>query len=152
MQAVIAAEVGHLDLAADYVAEAATLDLDDLHGNTGAGLHVASLAGLWTAISAGFGGMRDDDTGIRFAPRLPPQLTRLSFGIRVAGRTLRLDIRPTATVYRLGEGPPLVVHHFGQVLELRAGNLTTAPTPPPGPRPTQPAGRAPRAFDIAFGS
>lgn len=155
VQAVIAAEVGHLDLAADYVAEAATLDLDDLHANTNAGLHLASLAGLWTAITAGFGGMRDDDTGMRFSPRLPPQLTRLSFGIRVGGRTLRLDIRPEATAYRLSEGPPLLVYHFGRQIELSGGRATTVPTPPlppPGPRPTQPAGRAPRAFDVGFAS
>ena len=58
-QAVIAAEVGHLDLAYDYLAEAALMDLDDLEHNTRDGLHIASLAGAWIALVAGFGGMRD---------------------------------------------------------------------------------------------
>ena len=49
-QAVIAAEVGHLDLALDYVAEAAFVDLHDLAGNTRDGLHMASLAGVWMAM------------------------------------------------------------------------------------------------------
>ena len=40
-QAVIAAEVGHLDLAFDYLAEAALMDLDDLEHNTRDGLHIA---------------------------------------------------------------------------------------------------------------
>ncbi len=39
-QAVIAAEVGHLDLAMDYLYEAARMDIDDLNGNAGAGLPV----------------------------------------------------------------------------------------------------------------
>ena len=46
-QAVIAAEVGHLELAYDYLAEAALMDLDDLEHNTRDGLHIASLAGTW---------------------------------------------------------------------------------------------------------
>ncbi len=36
-QAVVAAEVGHLDLAWEYLREAALTDLDDLHHNAGAG-------------------------------------------------------------------------------------------------------------------
>ncbi|WP_261163807.1 glycoside hydrolase family 65 protein [Microbacterium sp. Marseille-Q6965] len=153
IQAVVAAETGHLELAADYLAEAATLDLDDLQGDTADGLHIASLASLWTAITAGFGGMRHGSEGLRFAPRLPPQLTRLAFGIRVAGGTLHLDIRPDSTQYRLSAGPAFAVQHFDEQLVLQPGVPTTAPTPPaiaPGPRPTQPPGRRPRAFDAAF--
>ena len=52
-QAVIAAEVGHLDLAYDYLGEAALMDLDDLEHNTRDGLHIASLAGAWIALVAG---------------------------------------------------------------------------------------------------
>ena len=61
IQAVVAAEVGHLELAYDYFAEAALMDLDDLEHNTRDGLHIASLAGAWIAAVAGFGGMRDRD-------------------------------------------------------------------------------------------
>lgn len=153
VQAVIAAEVGQLDLAADYLAEAATLDLDDLHENTDEGLHMASLAGIWTALTCGFGGMRDSDAGVRFAPRLPHQLTRMTFGIKLAGHTLRLDVRPDATSYRLSDGPPVTVHHFGEPVTLEPGHPLTLPTPPlpdPGPRPAQPKGRAPRDFADAL--
>ena len=48
-QAVIAAEVGHLELAYDYLSEAALIDLDDIQHNTRDGLHIASLAGTWIA-------------------------------------------------------------------------------------------------------
>ena len=56
VQAVVAAEVGHLELAYDYFGEAALMDLDDLEHNTRDGLHMASLAGSWIAAVAGFGG------------------------------------------------------------------------------------------------
>jgi alpha,alpha-trehalose phosphorylase len=37
-------------------------------------VHIASLAGAWLAAVAGFGGMRDHDGNLTFAPRLPPRL------------------------------------------------------------------------------
>ena len=60
-QAVLAAEVGHLELAYDYLGEAALIDLEDLQHNTRDGLHIASLAGAWIGTVAGFGGLRDHD-------------------------------------------------------------------------------------------
>ena len=53
MQAVVAAEVGHVELAYDYFGEAALMDLDNLMDNTRDGLHIASLAGSWIAAVAG---------------------------------------------------------------------------------------------------
>ena len=55
-QAVMCAEVGHLELAHDYAYEAAVIDLHDLHHNTGDGLQLASLAGSWTALVGDSGG------------------------------------------------------------------------------------------------
>ena len=90
-QAVIAAEVGHLELALDYAAEAAFVDLHDLAGNTRDGLHMASLAGVWMAMVGGFGGMRDHGQTLRFAPRLPKALSRLAFTMRHRGARLRVE-------------------------------------------------------------
>src|SRR5204862_1873133 len=59
VQAIVAAETGHLDLAYDYLGETAFIDLRDLAFNTRDGLHLASLAGTWLAAVAGFGGVRD---------------------------------------------------------------------------------------------
>src|SRR5260370_3487013 len=56
-QAVIAAEVGQVGLAHDYLAEAALMDLRDVEHNTSDGVHMASLAGAWIALVAGFGVM-----------------------------------------------------------------------------------------------
>ena len=70
-QAVLCAEVGHLELAHDYAYEAALIDLRDLHHNTRDGLHMASLAGAWIALVAGFGGLRDDEGVLALDPQLP---------------------------------------------------------------------------------
>ena len=91
-QAVIAAEVGHLDLAYDYFGEAALMDIHDLEHNTVDGVHIASLAGAWIAAVAGFGGMRDHDGKLTFAPRLPPRLERLAFRLSVRGSLLKVEV------------------------------------------------------------
>ncbi|MDQ3944866.1 MAG: family 65 glycosyl hydrolase [Actinomycetota bacterium] len=145
-QAVIAAEVGHLDLAYDYWAETALADLHDLHRNTGSGLHIAALAGAWTVAVAGFGGMRDHGGRLTFAPRLPAALTRLSFRLLFQGRCLLVDITPDGATYHLLEGDVLDTAHHGENLTVAAGAPVTRPiTAAPAAEPvTQPAGRAPR--------
>jgi len=145
-QAVVAAEVGHLDLALDYTAEAALVDLRDLNHNTRDGLHMASLAGTWLALVAGFGGMRDHDGELAFAPRLPGGLTRLRFNLLYGDARLRVDVRPEAATYGVtGGSRALTFTHHGKTVELADGHELSLPIPPhsPQPRPRQPRGREP---------
>jgi alpha,alpha-trehalose phosphorylase len=144
-QAVIAAEVGHLELAYDYFGEAALMDLHDLEHNTRDGVHIASLAGSWIAAVAGFGGMRDHDGKLSFAPRLPARLERLSFRLLFRGRRLKVEVTTAKATYTLLDGEPLQIGHHGKELTIsRAGPVTrTIPPAPERPAPSQPAGRAP---------
>ncbi len=146
-QAVLAAEVGQLDLAYDYLGEAALVDLHDLHNNVRDGLHMASLAGAWTALVAGFGGMRLINGSLCFTPRLPAAIRRLAFYLLFRGCRLRVEVKATEATYRLLDDPQQVVHHHGEKILLPVGEAVTRPIPPikAGPRPTQPPGRAPAA-------
>jgi alpha,alpha-trehalose phosphorylase len=145
VQAVVAAEVGHLDLAYDYFAEAALMDLDDLEHNTRDGIHIASVAGTWIAAVAGFGGMRDHGGELSFSPRLPSALTRLKFRILFRGRNLMVEVSHEHAHYSLLDGRPLEISHHGarvtvsaeKPLKLEIPSIRTRPAP------KQPAGRAP---------
>jgi len=141
-QAVIAAEVGHLDLAFDYFAEAALTDLHDLHHNVRNGLHIASLAGAWTVAVAGFGGMRDHGGELTFAPRLPEALSRLAFRMAFRGNHFRVEVGSDEATYRLLVGEPFDVRHYGETLTIDTEPVRR-PIPPieAGERPSQPAGR-----------
>jgi alpha,alpha-trehalose phosphorylase len=145
-QAVIAAEVGHLGLAYDYFGEAALMDLHDLEHNTRDGVHIASLAGAWLAAVAGFGGMRDHDGKLSFAPRLPPQLERLCFRILFRERRLKVDVTSAKATYTLLDGRALDIAHHGTPLTLSPDAPATETIPPATARasPRQPPGRAPR--------
>ena len=144
-QAVVAAEVGHIELAYDYFAHTALLDLNDSAHNTRDGLHMAALAGTWIAAVAGFGGMRDHCGDLSFKPRLPEALTRLTFRLGFRGRQLRVDVAPAEARYALLYGPPLEISHHGESATVEVGQALTRPIPPPPAReaPTQPYGRAP---------
>ncbi|BCK53180.1 glycoside hydrolase family 65 protein [Nocardia wallacei] len=143
-QSILAAEVGHPDLAFDYFAETALIDLHDLHHNVGHGLHLGSLAGTWLCCVGGFGGMRDCGGELTFAPRLPAQLNRLSFRIMWRDRKIHVDIGGDFATYRLLHGDPVTVHHHGEPY-LITDEPQTLPIPPRPPRaePPLPAGRRP---------
>ena len=121
IQAVVAAEVGYTDLAYDYLRESALVDLRDLSGNTGQGLHLASLAGSWLAAVAGFGGMRDEGEVLSFRPSLPAAISRLSFRLLYRGRRLRVEVSDARVRYTLVDGEDLTIVHNRSKLTLNAG-------------------------------
>jgi alpha,alpha-trehalose phosphorylase len=145
IQAIVAAEVGQLELAYDYFGETAFIDLRDLAFNTRDGVHLASLAGSWLVAVAGFGGMRDHGETLAFAPRLPSRLTRLAFRLVYRGRRLRVEIRPDGARYELLDGEPLEVLHHGETVTVAGDAAVTRPLPPAPrrPAPEQPPGRSP---------
>jgi alpha,alpha-trehalose phosphorylase len=145
-QAVIAVEVGHLELAYDYLSEAALIDLDDLQHNTRDGLHIASLAGTWIGAVAGFGGMRDHDGVLSFAPQLPQALTRLTFRLCFRGRRLLVEVRHEDATYSLREGSALEIVHHGKeaTVPAQAPLTLSIPPAPAGEAPCQPPERAPQ--------
>lgn len=143
-QAVLAAECGHLDLAYDYFAEAALVDLRDIHGNVRNGLHIASLAGSWIALVAGFGGMRDHEGQLSFHPRLPAALDRIAFHVCFRQARFRVDVWQHETTYTLTDGGPVTLRHNGESVTL-TDDPVTLPSPEPidVPSPAQPEGRGP---------
>ncbi|HEY7012299.1 MAG TPA: glycosyl hydrolase family 65 protein, partial [Streptosporangiaceae bacterium] len=144
-QAVMAAEVGHLDLAFDYLGEAAFMDLRDLEHNTQDGVHIASLAGTWIALVNGFGGLRHANGEVIFAPRLPGGLTRLAFTLFIRGRRLRVEVTHPSATYTLADGESIEIVHHGHKVHLTSKKAQTREIPAitPRPRPSQPPGRAP---------
>ena len=145
IQAIVAAEVGHLDLAYDLLGETAFIDLRDLAFNTRDGLHLAALAGAWLVAVAGFGGMRDHGDTLRFSPRLPSRLARLRFRLMFRGRRLRVEVTPDSATYALVEGDPLDLIHHGEQLTVSQDSPETRPLPPAPrtPAPEAPPGRRP---------
>src|SRR3954453_7302024 len=148
IQAVLAADVGHLELAHDYAYEAAMIDLRDIHHNSRDGLHMASLAGAWIALVSGFGGLRDYAAQLSFDPRLPDGISRLSFGLRWRGARLRVEVEHTQVTYSVHNGgyAEMTIKHAGEDLVVTAKEpvvLELKKKKPLLPRPPQPVGCEP---------
>jgi alpha,alpha-trehalose phosphorylase len=144
-QSIVAAEVGHTELAYDYLAEAAFMDIHDLEHNVSDGLHIASLAGSVMAAVCGMGGMREYDHKLVFRPRLARALERLAFRMTVRGSLLNIEVRHEEATYELMEGEAITIFHHGEKLALTPGRPVTRPIPEAEslPRPSQPKGREP---------
>ena len=129
VQSIIAAEVGYADLATKYFNAAVYVDLADLHENSDAGVHVASLGGVWNALVSGFGGLRDHHSVWSFDPRLPADWDSLTFPITLHGNRLRVKVEPGTITFALetgdAESVPVIVQ--GKELIIRRGAPTTAP-------------------------
>ena len=87
------------------------MDLGDLHHNTRNGLHMASLAGVWTVIVAGFGGLRAHGGRLSFAPKVPDGISRLSFNLWYRQRNLCVTASAGQAIYDLRDGDPITIAH-----------------------------------------
>ena len=114
----VASRIGENDKAYRYFRETARLDLDDTHGNTRDGLHMANMAGTWVCMTAGFGGMQVTAEGVSFAPVLPEQLKGYGFRAMVRGRLIEVRVDAEGPHYTLVEGEPITILDRGEKLEL----------------------------------
>ncbi|MCO8270842.1 family 65 glycosyl hydrolase [Actinoplanes sp. TRM 88003] len=147
IQAVLAAELGHLTLAHDYLAEAALLDLRSGGESGGDGLHIAACAGAWISLVMGFGGLRDHGGALSFRPRLPPGLTRLSFHVHWRGSKLCVTItRDTVSYTADGE---VTFRHEGDEVRVRAGEELKFAVDPIDDIPAPPSPRPPRRHSLS---
>ena len=144
-QAVMAAEVGHLQLAHDYFGETALMDLHDLEHNVREGMHLAAAAGAWLAVVHGFGCMRHHGDYLGFSPRLPPAIREVTFRVAFLGRHVRVRFNHRRVTYTLESGRPIAFHHYDEMIKLSTGKPVTRNLPAlkKMPEPQQPAGRAP---------
>ncbi|GAA1638559.1 glycoside hydrolase family 65 protein [Microbacterium flavum] len=133
VQAILAAEVGYQDLALEYFSQSIYVDLGDLHHNAADGVHVASAGGVWTALVAGFGGMRDHWGELSFDPRLPADWPSLSFPLQWRGTPLHITITANELTVVAEEGEPVLFSVRGVGYEVVGGATVTVPLDGQGP-------------------
>lgn len=124
--AIAAAGIGDADRAAAYWRVAALTDLCDLFGNTGHGLHMAALAGSWSAIAMGFAGMRVDGATLVFDPQPIPGVGPYGLTIAFRGSVIAIAVNDGEVEYRLVEGPPVSLRHCQQHIRLSDTAILTA--------------------------
>ncbi|MGO8946105.1 MAG: glycoside hydrolase family 65 protein [Ktedonobacterales bacterium] len=96
--ALVAARLGHTELALHYVQQTSRIDLDDTVPGAALGVHLGALGGLWQSVVFGFLGLSLVERGLRLSPHLPESWTGLSLPIQWQNRLIRLAVqRPPLT-------------------------------------------------------
>jgi alpha,alpha-trehalose phosphorylase len=119
--AILASEVGHLDAALRFFRDTSFVDIEDQHGNTDHGVHMASLAGSWLALVWGFAGFRPEASGFGFKPKLPAAWICYRFGMRWRGSELRVRVDGEGARYEVVAGPALSFTHEGKDIHIGPG-------------------------------
>ncbi|MGG0717753.1 glycosyl hydrolase family 65 protein [Robertmurraya massiliosenegalensis] len=123
----MASKLGYKEKAYTYFNKTARLDLDNTHGNTKDGLHMANMGGTWLAIVYGFAGVRVKENGLSISPFLPKEWNSLKFHLHYQGRSIQIALNRNSTSYLLEEGEALKITHAGQEITLEKGNEMTLP-------------------------
>lgn len=118
IQSIIAAEVGHQEMALEYFHAGLFIDIGDTHDNTADGVHVASAAGTWRTLVSGFGGLRDDAGRLDFDPRLPRSWSHLSFPLTWRGSRIRVRLTRRKITFSLETGEPVRLRVRGVEYEV----------------------------------
>jgi trehalose/maltose hydrolase-like predicted phosphorylase len=84
---------------------AARLDLDDLTATTAGGLHLATMGGVWQALTMGFAGVRPDGDALAVDPRLPGAWNGLDLRLRFRG--VPLHVRAEHELVAVDAGAPV---------------------------------------------
>lgn len=114
---IMASKCGYLEKAYDYFEESVRLDLDNTHGNTKDGLHIANLAGTVMSVIFGFGGYRIKENGISIWPWCPATWNTYTFKIQYHERLIQVKVMSTIEI-ELIEGKPLEITVYDEVYTL----------------------------------
>ena len=103
---VVANDMGLHDVAYRFFQGASTVDLGAEMHSSDAGIHSASMGGIWQAAILGFGGVRIVGEQLRIAPSLPKAWTSLDFNIVWHGQTLHVSVNESGIrVTNCGDAP-----------------------------------------------
>ncbi len=121
------ARAGRAEEGLDMLHTALRLDLDDLTGTTAAGLHLATLAGSWSALVQGFLGARVVAGTLELDPHLPERWDDLEVRFRCLGR--HVSVRVTGRELAVHTSRPVTVRVAGGPARL-VGRSAVVPLHP----------------------
>ncbi|MFA4965072.1 MAG: glycosyl hydrolase family 65 protein [Thermoleophilia bacterium] len=124
IHAAVAARLGRLGDAVEDFKMAAAIDLADNMGNAAAGLHMATMGGLWQAAVQGFAGIQRRGGALLIDPHLPPTWKKVSLPLRFRGARLQFDLKRHRGGDEVGitiERAPVRLILDGEEQEFRAG-------------------------------
>lgn len=120
---IMASKIGNMEKAYRYFIETARLDLDNTHGNTKDGLHMANMGGTWMSIVYGFAGMRLKESGLSLAPAIPQDWQKYAFRLNFRGRLIGVSMDRENVTLELIEGEAIEMKLYDEEVHLEPGQM-----------------------------
>jgi len=119
IHAIMALRAGDIAKALKLYRASAAADLEDIHGNTGHGMHIACCGGNWQALVHGFGGFSVRDGTPCFDPKLPGAWRALNYTVRWGRGALRVRAGHQGMRLRLEGRESITVRVYGKTRTLQ---------------------------------
>ncbi len=114
IHSIVACDVGDKKEAYGYLKQSARMDLDNVNGNTGHGLHAACMGASWMMIVNGYAGLRVYDNTLHFRPFIHEGWKKYSFTFLFQGTRLGVKVTEDYAEYTLLEGKAITIEHYGK--------------------------------------
>lgn len=115
---VLANDLGLHEVAYKFFTGASAVDLGEEMRSSNAGIHSASMGGVWQSAVLGFGGVRIVGGNLRIAPSLPEEWSQLDFNIVWRGTPLHVTVdHEQVTVTSNGPEVSFILGHDEVVLK-----------------------------------
>ncbi|MGI6085164.1 MAG: glycoside hydrolase family 65 protein [Acetivibrionales bacterium] len=115
---IVASMLGDIDKAYDYLGDSAQMDLFNTHRNTKDGIHTANMGGSYMAVVFGFAGVKINEKGLNFRPRIPSGWQKYSFRIFYRGSLIEVAISQDSSTFKLVSGSSLTIYVDEESLRL----------------------------------
>jgi hypothetical glycosyl hydrolase len=89
---ILANDLDNRDLAYSLYRQATSIDLGMDMTSSDHGIHAASLGGIWQIIVCGFGGIRMVGGKLRIEPKLPKEISQITFPVYWKGNLLEIQV------------------------------------------------------------
>jgi trehalose/maltose hydrolase-like predicted phosphorylase len=117
VHAALLARSGQLEQAVELLRLTARIDLDDIGGVTGGGLHLAAMGSVWRTLSLGFAGLRPVGDALAIDPVIARGWETLELRVRFRGSRVRVRIRSGAAEAS-AEPPVFALSPAGERVQL----------------------------------
>lgn len=111
-----AARLGRLEEAYEYFKKTVSLDLDNSHGNTQHGLHMANIGGIYLSLLYGFIGLEIGED-IALSPRIPASWQSLKMKVRTHPNAT-VDVEIKDKQLHLTSSKDMTIRLYGQLTAL----------------------------------
>ncbi len=96
IHAIIANDLGMEEIAYEFYESCLNVDLGLYMKSSDAGIHSASIGGIWESTVMGFGGVRMKGEKLYLTPKLPQKWTKLTFPLCIKGNFLKISVDKTS--------------------------------------------------------